>query len=478
MQPTRGARWRVGGATRPRAALLLALLLAAGGAAAAAFAAPPPTAAAAPPGRGSLADDPFADQPRLEREALLRAVVERNPGLEALRQAWRAAAAHRLEQGGLPDPTVALEVTPFAGGGAAPFAEIVDLRLPLPLPARRRLRVGAAEAAAAAALAGYRAALVELVATASLLYDDYYMAYRSLAISDEHLRLAEELRRAAMGRYAAGLAPQQDPLQAEVEAARLLHRRGELELERDSIAIRIQGLVHTAASGPLPPPPEQLPLPPPAAGAPLAGAPLAGEQEAVAAHPEVAARRAAADAWRADYELARLASRPDLEVMGSYDSRWGPSGQRFIAGVAIGLPVRGERLAAERAVAEARVAQAESERAAAEDRIRAAAREAALRLVLGGHVREIYEERLKPASRDQLRAARASFEVGQGTLQAVLEAERNLREAELGSEQALVDLYRRQTELERALGRLPAGLDLGPALSAPGASTGRVPGAP
>jgi cobalt-zinc-cadmium efflux system outer membrane protein len=473
MQPTSGARWRVGGARRPRAAALrLALFLAAGGAAAAAFAAPPPTAVAAPD-RGSLADDPFAGQPRLEREALLRAVVERNPGLEALRQAWRAAAAHRLEQAGLPDPTVALEVTPFAAGGAAPFAEIVDLRLPLPLPARRRLRVGAAEAAAAAALAGYRAALVELVATASLLYDDYYMAYRALAISDEHLRLAEELRRAAMGRYAAGLAPQQDPLQAEVEAARLLHRRGELELERDLIAIRIQGLVHTAASGPLPPPPEQLPLPPP-----LAGAPLAGEQEAVAAHPEVAARRAAADAWRADYELARLAHRPDLEVMGSYDSRWGPSGQRFIAGVAIGLPVRGERLAAERAVAEARVAQAESERAAAEDRIRATAREAALRLVFGGHVREIYEERLKPASRDQLRAARASFEVGKGTLQAVLEAERNLREAELGSEQALVDLYRRQTELDRALGRLPAGLDLGPALSAPGASTGRVPGAP
>jgi cobalt-zinc-cadmium efflux system outer membrane protein len=403
--------------------------------------------AAAPP-----AEDPFAGRERLDRDALLRAVVQRNPSLEAARQAWRAAAAHGLAQGALPDPALSLELTPFALGHG--FAEGIEVRQALPLAARRRLGVTAAAAAAGGALADYRAAVVELAAAASLLFDDFYMAERMLAIDDEHLRLAEELRRAAADRYAAGLAPQQEPLQAEVEAARLLHHRSELLVERERLAIRIQELVHAPAGRPLPPPPERLPEPPPAAAPPAAA-----EELAVAASPEVAARRAAADARRAELDLARLAGRPDVEVMGAYDSRWAAAGQRLLAGVAIALPVHTARRAAERAEAEARLAAAESERIAAEDRVRGAVREAVVRLAEAGHAREIYQERLLPASRDQLRAARSSFEVGRGSFQALIEAERSLREAEIGNEQGLVDLYRRQAEYDRALGRLPPGID-------------------
>jgi outer membrane protein TolC len=446
----------------PRAVPALILLLAATCAAGAADAASTTAAAAtAPAGRPPASregdgGDPFAGLARLERENLLRAVVERNPSVAAARQAWRAADARRGGRLELPGPNLALAVTPFAhGGGTAAFAEVLELRQPLPLASRRRLGATLAAVETAGALAGYREALVELVAAASLLYDDYYMAYRLLALNAEHLRLAGEMRRAATERYAAGLGPERQVLQAELETARLLHRQTELEVERELIAIRIRGLVHSSASLPLPPPPEQLPPPPITAAAP----PSEAEQIALAASPELAARRATADARRAGLELARLARRPDLELMGLYDSRWPAAGQRFLAGVAVGLPVRGERAAAERSAAEALLAQAESERSAAEDQVRTAARMAALRLDEADHVREIYLDRLLPAARDQLRAARASFTVGQGSLEAVLEAERDLRDTEIGGEQALVDLYRRQAELDRILGRLPPGLE-------------------
>jgi cobalt-zinc-cadmium efflux system outer membrane protein len=463
----------------PRAALAVVVLLAAGGAGPAGAAAAGVAAIAGATG-GAAGADPFAGLPRLEREALLRAVVERNPSLEAARQAWRAADARRGGRQELPDPTLALAATPFAyGTGTSAFAASLELRQPLPLASRRRLGGAMAAAQAAGAVAGYRAALVELVAAASLLYDDYYMAYRLLALNAEHLRLAEEMRRAATDRYAAGLGPQRQALQAEVEAARLLHRRTELEVERELLAIRIQAMVHTSASRPLPPPPERLPAPPITGAAP----PGEAEQIAVAASPELAARSAAADARRADLELARLARRPDLELMGLYDSRWPAAGQRFLAGVAIALPVRGERAAADRSAAEALLAQAESERSAAEDQVRAAARAAALRLDEADHVREIFQDRLLPAARDQLRAARASFEVGQGSFEALLEAERDLRDLEIEGEQALVDLYRRQAELDRVLGRLPPGIEPAggpPATSSPAAaasSSGQAPAA-
>jgi cobalt-zinc-cadmium efflux system outer membrane protein len=427
---------------------------------------PPDTAAVRPP---DTAVDPFAGQARLDRAAFLRQVVRRNPSLAALRQGWQAAEARRRGAAELPEPTLSLALTPLAfGGGSGSFAAILEARQALPLPSRRRLGAASAAAEAGAAAGLYPSALVELVAAASLLYDDDYMVYRSLAITAEYQRLAEELRRAAGSRYAAGLAPLAEPLAAEIEAAKLLHRTSELETERALIEIRIAGLLHALPAAVLPPPPEQLPPPAPA-DLPAADA----EQAALAGSSELAASRAAVETRRTEAALARLDRHPDLALTGSYDSRWGAWGQRLTAGVAVGLPVRGERLAGERAAAEARLEQAESELAAAEDRVRAAARSAALQLDEALHVREIYKGRLLPASRDQLRAARSAFEVGQGSLSAVLEAERNLREVEIEDEQALVDVYRRRAGLERALGRLPA--DVESLLAEPAAAAAEAP---
>ena len=50
-----------------------------------------------------------------------------------------------------------------------------------------------------------------------------------------------------------------------------------------------------------------------------------------------------------------------------------------------------------------------------------------------------------------------AFETGQASFLNVIESERGLRRAQLGSEEALADLRRRQVELDRALGRLPDG---------------------
>ncbi|MGH9362775.1 MAG: TolC family protein, partial [Thermoanaerobaculia bacterium] len=86
-------------------------------------------------------------------------------------------------------------------------------------------------------------------------------------------------------------------------------------------------------------------------------------------------------------------------------------------------------------------------------------REAHARLAEGVRAAILYESRLLPAARDQVEAARAGFTTGQATALGVLEAERGLRRAELGYAEALAALARRRVELDRALGRLPGGLD-------------------
>jgi outer membrane protein TolC len=411
----------------------------------------------------AAAGDPFAGAARLDRRALLAEVARRNPTLEAARLAWQAAVARPPQERALPDPMLSYEVAPGSiAGSSLRFGQAIELSQDLPLPGRRRLRGERAAAEARGVAADYRSLLLDLLTTASQLYDDDCLVSRSLAIVAQHRALLAELQEAAAGRYAAGLVPQQDPIQAELEGSKVLHRQVELEAEREAIASRLAALLHLPADHALPPPsvePE-----PPEAGQADPGALAAA---ALAARPELAARTAAVEAQRAALALARLAGRPDLALRGSYDSMWNEPGYRWMAGVAVNLPVRRDRLASQRVEAEARLAQAQAELAATEDRIRAEVRNAGIEVQEAHHLLAIFANRLLPAARDQVHAARSGFETGRGSFLGVIDAERSLRDVELGREQAVTNLRRQMAALDRAMGRLPAGLPA--ALLEPGA---------
>jgi len=448
---------------KPAPALSLILLVFLTAAARARQEPQPPGTGAAAGATVAAAGDPFAGAARLDRRALLAEVARRNPTLEAARLAWQAAAARPPQERALPDPMLSYEVAPGSiAGSSLRFGQAIELSQDLPLPGRRRLRGERAAAEARGVAADYRSVLLDLLTTASQLYDDDCLVSRSLAIVAQHRALLAELQEAAAGRYAAGLVPQQDPIQAELEGSKVLHRQVELEAEREAIASRLTALLHLPADHALPPP--SVELEPPEAGQPDPGALVAA---ALAARPELAARTAAVEAQRAALALARLAGRPDLALRGSYDSMWNEPGYRWMAGVAVNLPVRRDRLASQRVEAEARLAQAQAELAATEDRIRAEVRNAAIEVREAHHLLAIFADRLLPAARDQVHAARSGFETGRGSFLGVIDAERSLRDVELGREQAVTDLHRKLAELDRAMGRLPAGLPA--ALLEPGA---------
>jgi outer membrane protein TolC len=70
-------------------------------------------------------------------------------------------------------------------------------------------------------------------------------------------------------------------------------------------------------------------------------------------------------------------------------------------------------------------------------------------------VERLYRNRILPAARDQIAAARAGFETGANSMLSLIDAERSLRSAELNYHQALADANSRRAELDRALGRMP-----------------------
>lgn len=382
----------------------------------------------------------------LDGKSLAAAVAERNPSLEAARQAWQAVSARIPQERALADPMVSYSLAPLSVGGDVPFGHEIEVRQALPYPGKRQARSALTEAEAGAAFQDYREALLELTVQSVNLAADWYLIHRALEVNEQHLRLLDGFREVAAARYAAGLAMQQDPLQAEVESAKLLQLGAELEAERRVTAARINALLHRDPGAPLPPPVARLPetdLPDDAA---------ALEEEALAARPELAGRSAMIQAREAQLRMAVLERRPDVEVMGSYSSMWMDPEHRWMAGVAVALPVRRGRIEAARTEAEARLEQARSERAAAETRVRAEVREAWELLRESHHHLEIQRSRVLPATRDQVRAASTGFESG-GSFLAVIEAERNLREAELMEHEMLTEMHHRQAALDRALGR-------------------------
>jgi outer membrane protein TolC len=89
------------------------------------------------------------------------------------------------------------------------------------------------------------------------------------------------------------------------------------------------------------------------------------------------------------------------------------------------------------------------------DQVRAEIEVARLELDEAAHVVHLYDDRVLPASRDQLAAARAGFETGANPMLALIDAERSLLAAELGRHQAVAAYASRHAELTRALGLAP-----------------------
>jgi outer membrane protein TolC len=397
--------------------------------------------------------DPVWEGDLLDREELVRRVLELNPSVAAARAAWRAARQRIPQAESLMDPMATLSTAPLSYFGDGRIGYGASLSQEVPYPGTLALRGERAAAEARVRERDLETVRLDLALEAARLFDRYRFVHRALDINEEHVELLESFQEIATSRYATGLAPQQAPLQAEVEAAHLHHRLVVLQSERRVIVARINALLHRGAREPLPAP--RIEDPPPME-------PIDAEamsRSAIAHRPELAAQRAEIESRRATVSLERLDARPDFEAMTSFSSMWAMSDHRWMVGVGIRIPFWKGRIRAGIAEAEARVEESESTLAALEDGVQAEAVAAATELEEALHVARLYETRVFPASEDQIAAARSGFETGQVSMLALIEAERSLRDARLQYEDALSQAWTARARLDRSLGLLP---DLGP----------------
>ncbi len=392
----------------------------------------------------------FAGEAELDRDALVAAVLARNPSVERARAGLRAMLAEADAAGSFDDPMVSYAIAPLSVVGEAPFGHRIEVRQMLPFPGKRRLAREAALAAAEAESGDIAMVQLELAQMASELFDEYHVVARALEINQHHRALVTEMQKSAEIQYAAGRGSAQDPIQAEVELAEMGRERLQLESQRGQIVARLNGLMHRPPEAPLPPPPSRLEL----ATAPE-GTSEQLQERALARRPQRESAQARIRAAQAEVAMAERDFYPDLELMASYDSMWDMPEHRWMVGVMVEVPVqRGKRHAAvARAEAETEKLRYEDERVA--DEIRVEVERAHRRVVEAEQIVELDEKTVLPAVRARLDAARAGFASAQNDFMAVVQAEQALRAAELELEMSRAELSMRRAMLSREVGLVP-----------------------
>jgi cobalt-zinc-cadmium efflux system outer membrane protein len=394
-------------------------------------------------------ESPFKNASELSVDALIEAVLARNPSLPEMIAAWKAAQARYPQVTSLDDPLFGTNLAPaaFSRVGNGYRLEIFQR---YQWPGKLRLRGEVVQAEANAASRDVDNVRQQLIESARDAFYSYYLTYRALEVNAEALRFLREFKQNADTNYRAGKVSAQDPLQAEVEIGRLRERDIVLERQRQVAIARINTLLQLRPSLPLPPPPKEIQvegeLPDPQA---LLAQALSQRLDLLKLADQIEAAKAAV-------KLAYKEYYPDIDAMVAYDSFWDNPLQRAQVAMRFNLPVRlGKRRGAV-VEAESRLAEFQAQYARQTSQAGFEVQQAYEQWRESLRTVRLLDREVLPKARENVKAAQPAYITGRIPLSTLIEAERNVVDLQDRYYQATAEFFRRRTALQRSLTGTPA----------------------
>lgn len=376
----------------------------------------------------------------LDLAALTRAVLAANPEAAAAAATLTQARAQAVAAAPWPDPMVDVSLAPLSLGGMPGWQ--VEVRQDLPLWGTRRAARDMADADADGAESQLEMMRLDLAEMAAMAWADWYAVHREVDLTEASLTVLRETRATTLSRLAAGGATDLDVLQVDAERGWLRVRTRSLATEQDVVAIRINTLAHRPTDEPVDPPPVAVRAPMPTGS---------GER------PELAESAAMTRAAEAGEHMARADRLPMIGLMTGWDAMQAMPEDRWMAGVAVQVPLDQKARAAKVDAAEAGVAATRADASRVQDRVAERVATAERRLHGDAEVLAALERDVLPVARARVEAARSGYAAGTVDLRQLLEAERASLEADTRREQQLATVVLRARELELARGILLPG---------------------
>jgi outer membrane protein TolC len=389
----------------------------------------------------------FAGDSELSLARFVEEVQSRNPTIEAMVAAWRAAAQRYPQAIALDDPMFVGMIGPASFGepNIEP-AYMLEASQKLPWFGKRAARGRIAQAEASAAREDVQTTQLMLAEAAELAFFDYYLAHRQQEFNTHNMEVMRQFRQTAQSKYRANQVTERDVIQADVELIELERRQLELNRQNVVAVARINTLLRRPPQAGLPPTPAQLPV------SAVTWDIEVLQQISIQQRPDVAALAARVRAEQAAVALACKEYYPDTEIVGRYDAFWQEDPLKPSVGVKVNVPIYRGRLNAAVREATARLNQRRAEYSQKVLDVRYEVQAAYAQLEQSRQALKLYSEKLLPFAEQNVNVARANYDVAKDSFLNLALAQRQLIEVREKREEALVDFYRSRAELNRATG--------------------------
>ena len=388
-------------------------------------------------------------------QSLLDYARAQSPELAAMRQEADAATQRLGSAGALADPVLRVELMNINnyGNDASPSllpskVGETEYRLMQPFPAwgKRDLRrdVAAADAEQARARAG--AGWVDLAARIKITHAELYRTVGNERLTREVLDLMSRLEQVAQVRYAGGLVAQQDAIRAQLEQTAMRSELIALDNEKRQLRARMNALLARNLADPLADPQGLRPLPYLAASDVTRLA-----ERARAGNPLLQAEQARVVSAQKSRDLTWNNRYPDW-LVGLQTTQVGSRLTTFGLMVELNIPLQQDARRAQEREAESTVGAARSRAEAVSNQLLGELAGTLAAYDGARRTESLVETQLLPQSDLSLRSALAAYENGKVDFATLLDAQRQIRKAQMDRLKAQVEAQMRLAEIERIVG--------------------------
>ena len=379
---------------------------------------------------------------------MLRATLLQNPELSATAFEVRTAEARTLQAGLLPNPELELELENFGGTGEVRGVDASESTFQLSqlieLGGKRARRLRAAGLERDLAGWDYEAKRLEVLTEATKAFVDVLAAQERLALTEDIVRLSEQVLNAALERIKAGKVPPVEATKARVEAAnarlQVEHARSTLEAARKRLSAfwgstrpvfeEAHGRLESGVT----------PVPPPEVLA-----------TRLAQNPDLARWAIQMEARQAALGVEQGKRIPDVTVSGGVRYFNDTDDTGFVVKLSLPLVLFDYNQGGVRE-ARYRLSQAEEERRATEVRVSAALAEAYQSLITAYRDVTGIQRDVLPAAEEAFQVATEGYRQGKFGFLDVLDAQRTLFETKGQYLDALSAYHKAVAEAERLIG--------------------------
>lgn len=402
-------------------------------------------------GATALAADPL---PGASVESLLDYARQHNPEYASMRHEAEAAGERVQPAGALPDPKLRVElqdITMF--GEQSPTlspSRVGKTRYQvvqeLPWFGKRDLQRAIATLEAEGAKGKAQGTWSDLSARIKAGYARLYFLHQSEGLTREILDLMASLEKVTQARYAGGLAAQADAIRAQTEQTGMRNELIALDSEKRMTQARLNMLLARPANAPLAMPERLRTLPTPAQLDPVAL-----EDRVRGRNPQLFAEDARINAAEKSRELAYKKRYPDF-ALGIAPIQYRNSIKEWEVMIEMNIPLQQESRRSQEREAEAMLSAARTRKEATANQLLSDLAENLAALDAARRTEASIDSGLLPQAELTFKSALAGYENGKVDFSAVLDSQRQIRQARLDRIKAQAEAQARLAEVERILG--------------------------